>query len=635
MTKTDSMDYNMRRLVRQDMWKMRIRSFPIHLLLLLYMLPIHNLQAQQEIEPLGQVLISLDREWEYRWGDSPIDAQGVPQWTYESDDRDPWRGINFPSNPPDRRDRKYVWYRTRLPDFSGPDPRLFIYSIDVAAEFYLDGRKIYSYGDIDNQGTARFLGWPWHLFPIPEESLGKQLYVRVFSDYRDIGLWGEVILGSGVDHMRRIVKRDSVRVIVATISLTLTLIFLLLFFLRERQRSFLFLSLIALALVVRVFSETHIKQFLLRAPLFFEYVKAISYFVLPLFVILLLQEILGDQYRRLTRIASAVMLGLLVLTMIGCAAGWVRLCDTYLLFDIIAVCSMVFLGVLSVKAAVAGNVEARLVCLNFILFGILALYSILVTNGIFPWTDEINYLLLFQFSLGLAAILIRRLVSFHKRLEDYSTKLRVQSEELKALNQTLEEKVAERTRQLELVNRQLREEKVTLQITSITDGLTGVYNRTYALERFEQEVSEAKRYRKRLSVIMFDLDHFKRVNDFFGHQVGDTVLQRVAQIFRYTMRDSDLIGRYGGEEFLIVLPETDCTEATLVAERIRKDVETQVWSEPQVHVTLSGGVAEYGGGGAEQLLRRADSLMYQAKQLGRNRVVSETTLNCRSAADAS
>jgi diguanylate cyclase (GGDEF)-like protein len=219
-------------------------------------------------------------------------------------------------------------------------------------------------------------------------------------------------------------------------------------------------------------------------------------------------------------------------------------------------------------------------------------------------------------------------------LEEYSTKLQAQSEELSTLNQSLEQKVQERTRQLEVANRQLREEKVTLQITSITDGLTGLYNRTYALERFDQEVSAARRYRKKLSVIMFDLDHFKRVNDFFGHQIGDSVLQRVAQIFRYTLRDSDLIGRYGGEEFLIVLPETDCMEATFVAERIRRDVETQKWSETRLEVTISGGVAEYGGGNAEQLIRRADSLMYQAKQLGRNRIVSETSMNRRSAADA-
>jgi diguanylate cyclase (GGDEF)-like protein len=613
---------------------MRIRSFFIFLLVLFSILPVHHLSAQQEFQPLSQALVALDRNWAYRWGDSPFDAGGVPLWTCEQGNEQAWTEINFPSNPPERQERTRVWFRTRLPDFTGPDPRLFIYSIDLAAEVYLESRRIYAYGDLEPRGRALFQGWPWHLIPLPDELSGKQLYIRVFSDYRDIGLWGEAILGSGADHMRRIIKRDIVRIVVAVISLTLSSIFLLMYFLRDRQRSFLYLCLITLALVIRVISETQIKQLILQAPLFFEYVKAISYFVLPLFIILFLQEILGEQYRRVTRMGAAVVLGLLAFTMIGCATGLIRLCDTYLLFDIVAICTMIFLGILSVKAAAAGNVEARLVCFNFIIFGLLALYSILVTNGVFPWTDEINYLLLFQFSLGLAVILIRRLVSFSNRLEEYSTKLQSQSEELTMLNQSLEEKVRERTRQLELANRQLREEKITLQITSITDGLTGVYNRTYALERYDQEIGEAKRYRKKLSVIMFDLDHFKRVNDFYGHQIGDSVLQQVAQIFRYTMRDSDLIGRYGGEEFLIVLPETDCMEAELVAERIRKDVETQEWSDPQLHVTISGGVAEYSGGNAEQLIRRADSLMYQAKQLGRNRIVSETTMNRRSAADA-
>ena len=613
---------------------MSIRRLSIVLLVFLSISPVHRLCAQAGFPPLGQALLFLDRDWEYRWGDSPFNAGGVPVWAYEKEGDQQWRGINFPGNPPGRGERNRVWFRTRLPDFTGPDPRIFIYSIDLAAEIYLDGKRIYAYGDLEPRKRAPFRGWPWHLIALPEDFSGKQLHVRVFSDYRDIGLWGEVVLGSGADHMRRIIRRDIVRVIVAVISLTLSLIFLLLYFLRDRQRSFLYLCLITLALVIRVVSETHIKQLVAQAPLLFEYVKAASYFVLPLFIILFLQEILGEQYRRLTRVAAAVVLGMLALTMIGCATGLIRLCDTYLLFDIVAICTMVFLGILSVKAAAGGNVEARLVCINFIIFGLLALYSILMTNGIFPWTDEINYLLLFQFSLGLAVILIRRLVSFHYRLEEYSTKLRTQSEELTALNQSLEEKVRERTRQLEVVNRQLREEKITLQITSITDGLTGVYNRTYALERIDQEVSAAKRYRKKLSVIMFDLDHFKRVNDFHGHHIGDVVLQRVAQIFRYTMRESDLIGRYGGEEFLIVLPETDCVEAALVAERIRKDVETQEWSEPRLRVTISGGVSEYSGGEAEQLIRRADALMYQAKQMGRNRIVSETTMNRRPSADA-
>jgi len=147
------------------------------------------------------------------------------------------------------------------------------------------------------------------------------------------------------------------------------------------------------------------------------------------------------------------------------------------MFDIIAVCTAVFLGVLSVKAALAGNAEARLVSVNFLLFGLLALYSIMVNNGIFPWIDEINYLLLFQLTVGFAVILIRRLLSFRFTLQEYGSRLKKQSEELTALNQSLEQKVEERTRQLEIANRKLQAEKYTLQITSITDGLTGVYNR--------------------------------------------------------------------------------------------------------------------------------------------------------------
>jgi diguanylate cyclase (GGDEF)-like protein len=613
---------------------MGIRRPSSIVIILLSMLLVQPVFTQQPFQPLEQALIDLDRDWDYRWGDSPFDARGIPLWTYEQGSEGAWSKISFPSNPQERGEQQWVWFRTRLPELTTSDPRLFVYSIDLAAEFYLDGERIYSYGELEPRARARFQGWPWHLISLPADASGRQLHVRVYSDYRDIGLWGEVILGSGADHMRRIFKRDSVRLTVAVISLTVSLVFLFLYYLRGRQRSFLYLCLIALALVIRVVSETHIKQLVIQAPLFFEYVKATSYFVLPLFITLFLQEILGERYRWMTRLGAAVLAGFLGVTAVGCATSLIRLCDTYLLFDVLAVCTMIYLGVLSVKAAVGGNVEARLVCVNFIIFALLALYSILVTNGIFPWTDEINYLLLFQFSLGLAVILIRRLVSFQSRLEEYSSALQAQSEQLTMLNQSLEEKVLERTQQLEVANRQLREEKITLQITSITDGLTGLYNRSYTLERFEQEVGEAKRYRKRLSVIMFDLDHFKRVNDFFGHQLGDTVLQRVAQIFRYTMRDSDLIGRYGGEEFLIVLPETDCDEAALVAERIRKDVQAQEWPEPQLHVTISGGVTEYGGGNGEQLIRRADSLMYQAKQLGRNRIISETTLNRRSAADA-
>jgi len=597
------------------------------LLLLPLLAPSAAAAGSRGFPPPRGPLTTLEAGWEYRWGDSPFDAAGVPVWTYEQDAvpaaAEPWRAIEFPSNPPGRGQRTNLWFRLRLPPESLRDARIFVYSVDLIAEVYLEGERIYAFGDFDEHGRGRFNGWPWHLISLPEGYGGKQLYFRVFSDYRDIGLWGQVLFGSGFDQLQRIHRRDTIRLVVAMLSLVISLIFLLVYLLRRDQRSSLFLSLVTLVLVARVLSQTHLKQNLIASPLVAEYFKAASYFILPVFVILFLREFLGQRYRPLLKITWIAILGLFAAAMLGSLGGLFRLAETYLLFDVVSIATMILLGAVSVRAALGGNVEARLVSLNFLAMGVLAVYSILVSNGVFPWTDEIDYLLLFLFALGLTAILVRRLVRFYRQLEDYAHQVTAQSEQLKALNQNLERKVAERTRQLEMANRKLREEKVTLQISSITDGLTGLYNRTYVLDRFERELGEARRYDKKLAVVMLDLDHFKRVNDSYGHQVGDTVMQRVTAIFKSVIRESDLAGRYGGEEFIIVLPETDCAEAGVVAERIRAQVEALSWAEAGLEPTISGGVAEFAGETADRLLQRADGLLYQAKELGRNRIVTQ------------
>jgi diguanylate cyclase (GGDEF)-like protein len=124
-----------------------------------------------------------------------------------------------------------------------------------------------------------------------------------------------------------------------------------------------------------------------------------------------------------------------------------------------------------------------------------------------------------------------------------------------------------------------------------------------------------------LSVILFDLDHFKSINDGFGHSVGDAVLTRVAEILRRCIRDADICGRYGGEEFLVILPSASQAVALEIAERIRTTVAAQQWTQPGLAVSISGGVAEYNGNGLAQLLETADKRLYRAKQAGRNRII--------------
>lgn len=155
------------------------------------------------------------------------------------------------------------------------------------------------------------------------------------------------------------------------------------------------------------------------------------------------------------------------------------------------------------------------------------------------------------------------------------------------------------------------------------DGLTDIYNHRYFQERLYAEIERANRYSRPLSVIMFDLDHFKIFNDTWGHQEGDKLLKWFADICAGCIRSIDILARYGGEEFVIVLPETDNEEALEVAERIRKTMERRsaISFGKNKQTTVSAGIASYPmqGENQHQLILNADAALYHAKQKGRNR----------------
>ncbi len=166
-------------------------------------------------------------------------------------------------------------------------------------------------------------------------------------------------------------------------------------------------------------------------------------------------------------------------------------------------------------------------------------------------------------------------------------------------------------------------EKMDLAVSASTDPLTGCYNRRSFDDMISRECSRAARYGNRLSLLMIDVDHFKMINDSFGHQSGDDVLCRIAGLLRGGLRRSDYLVRYGGEEFVIVLPEISRDNALLVAERLRHAVEeAEIASRGRrISVTVSIGVAEYRAGAPEQeFIEEADRMLYRAKNAGRNRV---------------
>jgi len=212
------------------------------------------------------------------------------------------------------------------------------------------------------------------------------------------------------------------------------------------------------------------------------------------------------------------------------------------------------------------------------------------------------------------------IVGFEAGADDYLTKPFDRSELIARLKTAL--------RVLEL-EKSLKDAYEKIRLLSITDKLTGCYNRTYMDEYLVKEITRATRYHRPVSLVMADIDHFKQVNDTHGHQAGDLILKNFVLSMREGMRkDVDWIARYGGEEFLMVLPETGFESAMLSAERLRRIVSESVssYDEKEIRITASFGVVGFNPSAkirtipCEAIINQADKALYQAKDEGRNRV---------------
>ena len=178
--------------------------------------------------------------------------------------------------------------------------------------------------------------------------------------------------------------------------------------------------------------------------------------------------------------------------------------------------------------------------------------------------------------------------------------------------------------ELEALITQLKSEKDKLEELAYTDPLTGLSNRRFFLEEMKRVIETARRYREPLSIMMLDVDNFKRINDEYGHDVGDMILKQLAEVIRKNTRSSDIAARFGGEEFIVALPKTDERGALMVAERIRQEFKkskVQVDGK-EIGTTVSIGIASFEEGyDLDRLIKEADEALYEAKRTGKDKVV--------------
>lgn len=219
------------------------------------------------------------------------------------------------------------------------------------------------------------------------------------------------------------------------------------------------------------------------------------------------------------------------------------------------------------------------------------------------------------------------LVKMKKRI-DYELELRSTKKQMEAAYTEKKQALA-KLEQIHLEIEQKQAELLSMNATLIelseTDKLTGLKNRRYFQEKLEEQLSNNEKSASPFSLFILDIDHFKKVNDTFGHQVGDEVLAQLAQLLKNQARSLDIVARYGGEEFVVILPETDQNEAKAIAEQLRQAVEQAKWQTGRI--TVSVGIATAIKMDNETtILQRADKALYASKENGRNHVTHSIDL---------
>ena len=202
------------------------------------------------------------------------------------------------------------------------------------------------------------------------------------------------------------------------------------------------------------------------------------------------------------------------------------------------------------------------------------------------------------------------------------------------LFQQMEDQIVLRTSKLEKALSDLQNLKEHYQSISMIDQLTGLYNRRYFYEQIDLAIANTKRYGQPLCILMLDLDHFKHVNDTYGHGFGDEVLIKISEALTQQIRETDIAVRFGGEEFVIIFNNTNCANGELFAERIRNTIETLVWDKQDFIQTISSGLycladeccsPDYEGKvNVDEIIHYADTALYIAKVQGRNKVITFT-----------
>lgn len=558
---------------------------------------------------------TVNTGWSYHWGDVPYNGS----WQMQTAD---WTPLDVFNDVPGRpKGTSILWIKLALPAGHWRDPYLFIDSVDLTIQAFENQQLTYEFSHISLAGTSKFEGWPWHLVPVSSLDEPTEIYFRIFSDYAFIGLSGEVVIGEKSDLLQRVYKRGMAGMVFIVILFVAGILVTTLGIIKRERRIALSTGLLSFDLVIMMFAENELSQVVFNDPLMWRYLAAFSYFLVPLFLAIVVREWFTGMVKRIALLVCAIT-SVFILGVIFASYNFgVSFINAYSIFD-----GLFILLVLSLLVGCFFRRGPLGFQDGLVIFGILALFVSLLAdmfsayNFLF-WISHAGQWGLVFFTLAMLTV--------------YLAKDRDQQINLNLLMNDLEKQVEERT--YELTESQKRLEQLAQE-----DFLTGLLNRRSFVQQSKRELANALRRHTPFALVLFDIDHFKSINDTYGHGVGDKVLEKIAAVTKRTSREGDLICRYGGEEFVILLPESDVNAAHTFVNRLHcalQDISLMASNGEKINITASTGVVTFENAPSngtddriypevdkllELMLSQADEAMYDVKNNGRNGIKERT-----------
>ena len=538
--------------------------------------------------------IAMHGEWKYyeqqNYEDMGLDL--IEQHSALRYDDPAWKSFSFPSRPALKAETRYVWLTTRLPTVVHyRHPVLFFTTTEQAIRVYIDNELVYSDGEFGLYHHT--YGTKWHMVELPANYKGRQLSFQLYSDHANrLGLVNQLSLDEGNRQATKLFQHD----IVSWFALPLTMLLLVIVMLcyrgmhlnRRQQRIYIYLALFLSLFALWLIATMRLIQ-VMPVPLqFWRYTLLGCGYMMPVLGNLLVSELVESKWCRLVRFIALVYGAIFGAVTVGELLGYTSM-DMGLnsFYGWLAV-SQPAVFLLLLHSAWKGSEASRAFLVPA--FGVPALGIIDGLGAHFRLYESPIYFMPFS-SLLLAYFVAWLLWQSMK-----------EEKELREMNIDL-------TQKMKLV----REEA---QI----DALTKCFNRGHLAEALQKSITIAEYSQQPLAVLMFDLDHFKRINDTYGHDMGDQVLIRFAAVVRRSLDARHSFVRYGGEEFVVLCRGFSIEGARQLADHIREDVGSSVLCEHQT-ITCSIGVSGWQGESqdtAEALLKRVDTALYQAKHNGRN-----------------